>query len=124
MTPLIEADRLTITLNFGQCAALWARDERVFLSGWTPCTVEVYVDHWARLPGDVLLAKHLDFHDHGGRTWFEVVNWSRPPHPQCTHPGVLERWEAALARHLFSWQTSLGHPRFSWIHANNRTLLR
>ena len=79
MTPLIEGDRLTITLTFGQCAALWARDERVFLSDWTPGAVEVYVGRWATMPGDLLLAGHLDFRDAAGRTWFEVVHWSRPP---------------------------------------------
>ena len=124
MTPLLEDDRLTISLHWGQCAALWASDEFLYLDAWAPCRLELSCSRWVRLPGDLRLCGHLDFRDHGGRTWFEVVHWSRPPHPQCTHPGVLERREAALARHLFSWQTSLGHPRFAWTNDNNPTLLR
>jgi hypothetical protein len=53
-----------------------------------------------------------------------VVDWSYPPPPQCTHPDTIARWEQALSLHLLTWWTSLDHPRFAWLHANNPLILR
>lgn len=121
---VLDAETLTITLTFVQCAALWAHDEALYLNVWHPCHLEIYQSRWVHLPGDVLLATHLDFRDAAGRSWLEVVEWSYPPHPQCTHPDTIARWDAALERHLFTWWSSLTHPRFDWIHHNNPALLR
>ena len=122
MTPLVEGDRLILTASFVECAALWSLDAAVSLNAWDPCRLELYCARWFRLPGDVRLCGHLDFRDPAGRTWIEVVDWSAPRHPRCTHPGVLERWEETLARHLFTWESSLSHPRFRWLHTNNPTI--
>jgi hypothetical protein len=124
MLPLLDADRLTITATFVECAALWTQDEAVYLNVWDPCRLDLYCSHRRRLPGDIRLAGHLDFTDAGGRNWIQVVDWSAPPHPPSLHPGTIARWEQALERHLLTWWSSLSHPRFHWLHANNHVLLR
>jgi hypothetical protein len=124
MMALLDADRLTISATVTECAALWSQDARVFLNVWHPTELQVYIDRWCRLPGDVPLCSHLDFTDRAGRSWIAVYDWSSPPHPQCTHPDVLDNWEAALARHQLTWWSSLDDPRFAWLHANNPVLLR
>ena len=124
MTVLLEEDRLTISLTFGQCAGLWTHDEALYLNVWHPCHLEIYQSRWVRMIGDVLLATHLDCRDPGGRSWVEVAEWSHPPFPQCTHPDRLEQWQQALERHRFTWWSSLTHPRFDWIRRNHPSLLR
>jgi hypothetical protein len=124
MMALLTDDQLILTANFVECAALWSHDEAVYLNVWDPCCLELYRSRWCRLPGDLRLAGHLDFRDAGGRTWVEVYDWSYPPHPQCTHPDVLAQWDAALARSLLTWESSLTHPRFAWVRNHNPLILR
>jgi len=124
MTPVLTHDTLTVYANFREIAALWTHDERVFLNAWQPVVLECYLDRFVRLPGDVLLASHLDFHDAGGRTWVETVSWAYPPFPQCLDVARMAEWNAAIARHQFTWSSSLCHPRFDAVHTHFPALLR
>jgi hypothetical protein len=124
MHACLDEDRLLLTASVADCAALWSHDEAVYLNVWHPTTLEVYLSRWCHMPGDLWLTGHLDFRDAAGRTWVELYARTSPPFPQRTHPGVLTHWEARLAHTTLSWWSSLDHPRFAWLHANNPTLLR
>jgi hypothetical protein len=124
MHALIDDDRLILTASARDCAALWVDDASVCLDVGHPTVLAIYTARWPRLPWDILLAGHLDFRDAAGHTWVELYDWTCPPFPQRTHPGVLERWEQALACTTLTWWSSLDHPRFAWLHATNPLLLR